>query len=134
MNESYQIEQFEGVLEEILNVRRASGVTHKGSMSRFGKLHEDIQMTDAATGAVTLQVMNAVCCSVLQRVAVCCSVLQCVAVCCSVLQVMNMLQCGVVCCGCLLVRLQGVRWGAVTLPVLQCGAGCCSVLQCVAAR
>ena len=101
MNESYQIEQFEGVLEEILNVRRASGVSHKGSMSRFGKLHEDIQMTDAATGAVTSQVIN-------------------------------MLQCGVVCCGCLLVRLQGVRWGAVTLPVLRCGAGCCSVLQCVA--
>jgi len=101
VNESCRLAQFEGVLEEILNVRRASGVSHKGSISRFGELHEDIQMADAATGAVTLQVTN-------------------------------MLQCGVVCCACLLVRLQGVRWGAVTLSVLRCGAGCCRVLQCVA--
>ena len=32
------------------------------------------------------QVVQVVCCSVLQYVAVCCSVLRCVAVCCSVLQ------------------------------------------------
>jgi len=107
VNESCRLAQFEGVLEEILNVRRASGVSHKGSISRFGELHEDIQMADAATGAVTLQVTNmlqcgVVCCACLLVrlqgvravgrsdvvcVAVWCRVLPCVAVCCSGMRV-----------------------------------------------
>ena len=49
-----------------------------------------------------MQLLDAVCCSVLQRVAVCYSVLQCVAVCCSVLQCVaaccSVLQCVAVCC------------------------------------
>jgi len=61
---------------------------------------------------VLLPVYEAVCCSVLQRVAACCSVLQCVAMCCSVLQcvAVHVLQC-------------------VAVYFQQCVAVCCSVLQ-----
>jgi len=51
-------------------------------------LREDIERCVARS----LEILLAVCCSMLQYVAVCCSVLQCVAVCCSVLP------CDAVCC------------------------------------
>ena len=102
---------------------------------------------------------DAVCCSVLQRVAVCWSVLQYVAIYCCVLRCVvvpyrmaHVLQCFAVCCSSVLqcgscVMLELTRRNTLQqccvaasvssscvlcCNVLQCVAMCCSVLQCVA--
>ena len=74
---------------------------------------------------------NAVCCSVLQRVAVCCSSLQC-TVCYSVLQRVaaccSVLQCVAVCCRGATGRM--FQFVTESCSVKQCDAVCCSVMQC----
>ena len=81
---------------------------------------------------------DALCCSVLLRVAACCSMLQllqCAAVSCSVLQclavcrsVLQCVQCVAACCS----VLQCAAVSCSVLQCVQCVAVCCSVLQYVA--
>jgi len=94
---------------------------------QFVLLHQYL-VPISKTVNIVVQMLDLLCCRVLQCVAVCCSVLQrtpcsvlqCVAVCCSVLQ-------------CVLLRQYLFpRSKQVNIVVLMLELLCCSVLQCVA--